>query len=107
MVECFLKEDNTAKVLQSTGGTEEKLTKSTPVGLDILNIDAGKTLANCSGGLISSKDTLSRGANVLGIGSKLLCKITKKVSELTEITLRSPPTYSTTLEDQIKKIKHK
>jgi len=40
LVESFLKEDNSTKILKDTGGGEKEFTKSTPVGFDILNIDA-------------------------------------------------------------------
>lgn len=48
LVEGFLEENYSTKVLEGTRGGEEKLTESTPVLLNILNINAGKPLANCA-----------------------------------------------------------
>jgi len=74
LVESFLKEDDTTEIFKSTGSGEKQLPKSTPVGFNILYTDAGQTLANCPCWLISSKNTLSRSANVRSIGDKLICK---------------------------------
>lgn len=74
LVESFFKENHSTEVLEHIRGGEEELTKSTPVWFNILNIDAGKTFADCSSWLISSKNTLSRGANVGSIGNELICK---------------------------------
>ena len=76
LVEGLLKEDHTANALESTRAAEKELTEGTAVLLHILDIDAGKALANGASGLISSKDTLARGANVGSILDELICKIT-------------------------------
>jgi hypothetical protein len=75
LVEGLLKEDHTAEVLEGTRGAEEELTEGTAVLFNVLDIDAGKALADGAGGLISSKDTLARGANVGSVLGQLLCKI--------------------------------
>ena len=74
LVEGLLKEDHTTEVLEGTRGAEEELTEGTAVLLDVLNVDAGKTLANGASGLISCKDTLARGANVGSVLDELVCK---------------------------------
>jgi hypothetical protein len=78
LVEGLLEEDHTAEVLEGTRGAEEELTESTAVLLDVLNIDAGKALADGASGLVSSKDTLARGANVGCVLDQLLCKIQRE-----------------------------
>lgn len=75
LIEGFLKENHSAEVFKGTRSGEEELTESPPVCLHILHINAGKTLANCAGGLVSSEDTLSRGANIGSIGNKLICSM--------------------------------
>lgn len=72
LVQGLLKEDHTADVLEGTRGAEEELTESTAVVLDVLNVDAGKALANGAGGLVSSEDTLARGANVGSVLDELI-----------------------------------
>jgi len=74
LVEGLLKEDHTTEVLEGTRGAEEELTEGTAVLLNVLDIDAGKALANSASGLISSKDTLARGANVGSVLDELVCK---------------------------------
>jgi len=76
LVQGLLEEDHTTYVLKGTRAAEQELTEGTAVLLDVLNVDAGKTLANGASGLISCKDTLSRGANVGSILDELICKIT-------------------------------
>ena len=49
MVKSFLEEDDTAEARESTRSGEEKLTESTSVGLNVLDVDAGKTLPDGSG----------------------------------------------------------
>jgi hypothetical protein len=41
LVESFLEEDHSTEVLKDSRGGEKEFTKSTPVGFNILNIDAG------------------------------------------------------------------
>lgn len=60
--------------MESIRSSEKELTKSTSVSFNILNIDTGKTLSNCTSGLIGSKNTLSRSSNVGSIGNKLICR---------------------------------
>jgi hypothetical protein len=83
LVKGLLKEDHSTEVLEGTRGAEEELTECTAVLLHVLDIDAGKALANGASGLISSKDTLARGANVGSILDELVCKIISKGNELT------------------------
>jgi hypothetical protein len=40
LVEGFLREDNSTKILKDTRGGEKEFTKSTSVGFNILNADA-------------------------------------------------------------------
>jgi len=73
--------------LQGVRGTKEELTESPTIGFNILYIDAGQALANCSSRFISSKNSLSRGANVGSIGNEFICqKITvgREVSGITK-----------------------
>ena len=74
LVEGLLKEDHATEALEGTRGAEEELTEGTAVLLNVLDIDAGKALANSASGLISSKDTLARGANVGSVLDELVCK---------------------------------
>lgn len=46
LVEGLLEEDHTADVLEGTRAAEQELTESPPVLLHVLDIDAGKALAN-------------------------------------------------------------
>lgn len=74
LVESFLKENYTTEVLKGTRSAEKKLPQCPPVCLGILNVDAGKTLADCASRLISGKDTLPRGANIGSILNELICR---------------------------------
>lgn len=74
LVESFLKENYTTEVLKGTGSAEKKLPQCPPVCLIILNVDAGKTLADCASRLISGKDTFPRCANIGSILDELICK---------------------------------
>jgi hypothetical protein len=76
LVEGLLKEDHTADVLEGTRGAEEELTEGTAVVLNVLDVDAGKALADGSSGLVRSEDTLARGANVGSVLDELICRIT-------------------------------
>ena len=76
LVQGLLEEDHTTYVLEGTRAAEQELTEGTAVLLNVLDIDAGKTLANGSSGLISCKDTLPRGANVGSVLDELICKMT-------------------------------
>ena len=75
LVQGLLEEDHTTYVLEGTRAAEQELTEGTAVLLDVLNVDAGKTLANGASGLISCKDTLPRGANVGSVLDELICKM--------------------------------
>ena len=75
LVQGLLEEDHTTYVLEGTRAAEQELTEGTAVLLNVLDIDAGKTLANGASGLISCKDTLPRGANVGSVLDELICKM--------------------------------
>ena len=74
MVKSFLEEDDTTEARESTRGGEEKLAESTSVGLNVLDVDACKTLSDGSGGLIGGENTLSGCADVGGVSDQLICK---------------------------------
>lgn len=73
MVKSLFEEDDTTKARESTRGGEEKLTEVTSVGLNVLNVDARKTLSDGTGGLISGQNTFSRCADVGSVGNQLIC----------------------------------
>ncbi len=64
-------------MLEGTRGGEEQLAERAAVLLNVLDIDAGKALANGASGLICSKDTLARSANVGSVLDELVCKTTE------------------------------
>jgi hypothetical protein len=77
LVEGLLEEDHAADVLEGTRGAEEELTEGTAVVLNVLDVDAGEALADGASGLVCSKDTLARGANVGSVLDELICRITR------------------------------
>lgn len=66
LVESFLEEDNAGEARESARGSEEELTKSLAVGLDVLNIDAGESFSDGSSALICRQNAFSWCCNVLG-----------------------------------------
>lgn len=72
LVKGFLEEDNTGEARESAWGSEEELTKSLAVGLNVLNIDAGESFPNGSSALICRQNPLSRRCNVLGSLDQLI-----------------------------------
>lgn len=78
LVESFFNEDDTTEARKCTRSSEKKLTESTSIRLNVLDVDARETLSNGIGWFISSEDTLSRCANVGSIGYKLICEFQKK-----------------------------
>lgn len=80
MVKSFLEEDDTAEARESTRGGEEKLAESTSVGLNVLDVDAGKTLSDGTGGLIGGENTLPGCADVSSVSDQLICTQTEQIS---------------------------
>jgi len=73
LVQSLFEKDDTAEAWKSTRGGEEKLTEVTSVGLNVLDVDARKTLSDGTSGLISSQNTFSRCADVGSVGDQLIC----------------------------------
>lgn len=73
MVKSLLEEDDTTEARESTRGGEEKLTESTSVGLNVLDVDARETLSDGTGGLIGREDTLPGCADVGSVSDQLIC----------------------------------
>lgn len=74
LVESFFKEDNTTEARKSSRSSEEKLTKSTSVRFNILNIDASETFPNGTSWFICRKDTFPRCADVSSVSNQLICE---------------------------------
>lgn len=64
LVESLLEEYNSGEVLQSVRGSEEELAEGLAVGLDILNVDAGKALADGAGTLVGCENALAGSGDV-------------------------------------------
>ena len=79
MVKSFLEEDDTAKARESTRGGEEKLTESTSVCLNVLDVDARKTLSDGTGGLIGGENTLPGCADVGSVSDQLICTQSEQI----------------------------
>jgi hypothetical protein len=62
-------------VVEGARGGEEELTEGTAVVLNVLDVDAGEALADGASGLVRSKDTLARGADVVSVLDELICRI--------------------------------
>lgn len=78
LVKSLFEEDDTAEARESTGGGEEKLTESTSVSLNVLDVDARETLSDGTGGLIGGENTFSRCADVGSVSDQLICQTKQK-----------------------------
>jgi hypothetical protein len=79
LVQGLLEEDHAAEVLEGARGAEEELAEGAAVLLNVLDVDAGEALANGASGLIRSKDTLARSANVGSVLDELVCKMANTI----------------------------
>jgi hypothetical protein len=71
LAEGLLEHDDSTDVLLNSGGGEEKLSVGTGVLGDGLNTDSLESESDGTGGLIGSKDSLTGGGDLLGVGHKL------------------------------------
>ena len=75
----LIEHDDTADVLLNTWGGEKHLSVSLSVGMVVLNANAVESLSNGASGLISSENTLARGADVFAGLDELFLEVTTSV----------------------------
>lgn len=73
LVEGFFEEDDAAKILEGSWGTEEELAQAAAVFLYVLNVDAGKTFSDGASRLVGGEDAFARCSDVGGVLDQFIC----------------------------------
>jgi hypothetical protein len=71
----LFEKDHSADVLFDAWGSEEEIAVGFTVFLGVLNANGGEALANSASALVSSKDTLAWGGDLLGSPDKFLLEV--------------------------------